>query len=359
MKILFLFPYPLEESPSQRFRFEQYWEILAKQNFKVKKLPFWSHRSWAILYKPNHHASKFLGVLLGTLRRLGVLFYASPYDFIFIHRETLPIGPPIIEWILAKILRKKIIYDFDDAIWLPNTTNENHLVAKLKWPSKVRSICTWSYKVSCGNEYLGTFARQFNKSVVVNPTTIDTRALHNPDLYQFKSSSEIITIGWTGSHSTLPYLKKIEPVLISLEKKYPGRIRFVVIADQKPQLATDNLTFVQWTKKTEIQDLLTIDIGVMPLPEDEWSRGKCGLKALQFMALRIPTIASPVGVNNSIIEHGINGFFCESPESWEEHLEKLIENPGLRLQLGEAGRQKVIQHYSEASNQENFLSLFE
>ncbi len=195
--------------------------------------------------------------------------------------------------------------------------------------------------------------------MVVNPTTIDTERMHNPDLYgNNRPYDSPLTIGWTGSHSTLKYLIQIESVLQVLEKKYPD-INFLFIANQKPELSLKNQKFVPWNKETEIADLLQIDIGLMPLPDDDWSRGKCGFKALQYMALKIPTLASPVGVNQKIIDHGVNGFLCYNEKDWLTYLEKLISNKSLREDLGKAARQKVIKHYSVLSNTANFLSLFD
>jgi hypothetical protein len=157
----------------------------------------------------------------------------------------------------------------------------------LKWRSKVESICQWSHKVSCGNEYLCAFAKKFSAYVILNPTTIDTQHRHNRTLYeQIPADGDKVVIGWTGSHSTLKYLKDIEPVLQKIEIKFPV-VRFMVIADQKPSLTLESLTYIRWIEKTEIEDLLKFDIGIMPLPGHEWAKGKCGFKALQYMALGI------------------------------------------------------------------------
>ena len=127
-------------------------------------------------------------------------------------------------------------------------------------------------------------------------------------------------IGWTGSHSTLKYLDEIQPVLHKILQEYPT-VEFIVIADRPPSLDVgSSVKFVPWNSETEIKDLLQFDIGIMPLPDDEWAKGKCGFKALQYMALELPAVASPVGVNSKIINHGVNGFLCNTPEEWEEAL---------------------------------------
>lgn len=359
MKILFLIPYPCQEAPSQRFRFEQYFQLLSKNGHSFEIQSFIAAKNWKVFYSEGRIFQKGLLLLTGFLRRIGALFLLGRFDFIFIHREVTPIGPPVFEWIIAKIFRKKIIYDFDDSIWLTDKTNEPWLEKLLRWRSKVGGICKWSYKISSGNSYLSTYARGFNENVVINPTTIDTESLHDGEskLFSSKDNKNII-IGWTGSHSTLKYLFLIEPVLQKIEKTY-NQIRFLVIADRKPKLSLQRLDFLLWNKENEAENLLLMDIGIMPLPDDEWAKGKCGFKALQYMSMEIPCVVSPVGVNTTIVEHGVTGFLAKTEKEWLASLTALIEDNLLRKRLGHAGRKKVVDHYSVTSNQRNFLSLFE
>ena len=227
-----------------------------------------------------------------------------------------------------------------------------------KWRNKVGSICKWSYKVSCGNEYLCNYATLFNRNAIYNPTTIDTENLHNRSLYTLPNHSDKIKIGWTGSHSTLKYLQELEPVLKRILNEYP-LVEFVVIADKEPVLGdVPSVRFVPWNSDTEIIDLLQLDIGIMPLPDDEWAKGKCGFKALQYMALEFPAVASPVGVNTKIIANGLNGFLCQTLREWEDALKLLIADAELRGRMGANGRKTIVEYYSVMSNSENFLSLF-
>jgi glycosyltransferase involved in cell wall biosynthesis len=354
MKILFLVPYPLKESPSQRFRFEQYFEILTKANHTFQVQSFLSKTGWRVLYRPGHFLTKASAIFFGFFKRFLILFRLPFFDYVFIHREGAPVGPPVIEWLIAKVFRKKIIYDFDDAIWLTDKVNEGAFEKIIRWRSKVVSIIRWSYKVSCGNDYLCSYARKFNQHIVLNPTTIDTVGLHIPP--DKKKHTDHIVIGWTGSHSTLKYLKEVEQVLSYLEKKYPN-LQTLVIADRKPELALQSLIFLPWTKETEASDLSKADIGIMPIPDDEWAKGKCGFKALQYMALEIPVVASAVGVNTKIITRDV-GFLGSTSAEWTIALEKLIADSSLRLAMGKKGRQKIIEHFSVASNKNNFLQLF-
>lgn len=356
---MFLVPYPLKQSPSQRFRFEQYFDILFKKKYSYEVQSFLDSQNWRVFFETGRPYLKLAALIKGFLRRMMILPRIPSFDFIFIHREMTPLGPPFFEWIISKLLRKKIIYDFDDAIWLTDRRSESWLLRSAKCRNKVKLICSWSYKISCGNEYLASFAKKYNDRVAYNPTTIDSKNWHNPDLHRSAySSHDQIVIGWTGSHSTLKYLNELTSVLHQIEMEFP-KVRIKIIADHKPNLELNSLQFVRWNEKTEIEDLLQLDIGIMPLPDDEWSKGKCGFKVLQYMALKIPAVASNVGVNSKIIENGSTGFLCNTPQEWKFALTRLLSDPVLRRQMGEHGRKKVVEHYSVAANSDNFVSLFE
>ncbi|WP_310391065.1 glycosyltransferase family 4 protein [Hymenobacter sp.] len=355
MRILFLVPYPPGRAPSQRFRFEQYLPALTAQGHYYRLAPFISVATWTILYQPGHAITKAMGILGGFGRRLGLLFTVPGYDFIFIHREAAPVGPPLFEWFIAKVLGKKIIYDFDDAIWLANTSEANKIAAGVKWHHKVADICRWAYKNSCGNAYLADYARQFNPRALINPTTIDTVHLHNR--VRDQAAPGRLVIGWTGTHSTLKYLEQVVPVLAKLEEEGLD-FEFRVISNQPPALPLRSLVFLPWRKDTEIADLLGFHVGLMPLENDLWAKGKCAFKALQYMALGIPALVSPVGMNTEVVQHGQNGFVCATPAEWEASLRQLLADAGLRQRLGVAARATIEQRYSVRANTPNFLGLF-
>jgi glycosyltransferase involved in cell wall biosynthesis len=353
MNITFLFPYPLEESPSQRFRFEQYFYTLKKHNISYKCQSFFDTKTWQVLYAKGPLLRKAEGIAAGYIRRIVVLFKLTNVSHVFIHRELTSFGPPVFEWIIAKVLRKKIIYDFDDAIWRTDLDKTERIKIALRNPSKTKKIIQWSWKVSCGNEYLCHYARQFNATVVLNPTTIDTEHLHNKIKNQH---SDRIVIGWTGSHSTLKYLEPMVPIIKKLEQEF--YFEFLVICNKKPEWDLKSLVFLPWNKDSEIEDLMKINFGLMPLPYDEWSKGKCGFKALQYMALGMPALVSPVGVNSEIVSHGIDGYLCQTAEDWEKYIRTLLSDETLRTDIGKNARKKIIEKYSVLSNEKNFLSLF-
>ncbi|OON65915.1 glycosyltransferase [Hymenobacter sp. CRA2] len=356
MRILFLTPYPHGKAPSQRFRFEQYLHFLTERGHTYHLAPFLSDETWAILYKPGHTVAKVLGILAGFLRRFLLLFSVPNYDYVFIHREAAPIGPPVIEWIIAKVLGKKIIYDFDDAIWMKDPAGEQTFISRLKYQQKVGSICRWAYKVSCGNAYLRDYARQFNPHSIINPTTLDTDNLHNRIRDQFRQERPVV--GWTGTHTTLRHLDLVWPVLERLEQEGHD-FEFRVISNQPPDYTgLKALTYRPWQKATEIDDLATFHLGLMPLVDDAWARGKCAFKALQYMSLGMPALVSPVGMNTEVVQEDQNGFVCDTPEEWYAALRRLLTDQTLRQQLGAAARRTIVERYSVASNKENFLALF-
>lgn len=233
LKVLFLLPYPLGRAPSQRFRVEMLLPLLEGLPAKYTLRPFMNAKTWDILYQKGSVFSKVSGIVGGFFNRLfTVLFEAPRYHCIFIHREAAPMGPPVFEWYLAKVLKKRIIYDFDDAIWIPNTSAENRWVTLFKAPGKVGLICKWSAVISAGNQYLCHFAQSKSTARMVQmPTVVDTV---NRYTEAKAHQSGRVTIGWTGSHSTLKYLDKMMPVLKELQKITD--FNFLVIADQKPDL---------------------------------------------------------------------------------------------------------------------------
>ncbi|MFT7345106.1 MAG: glycosyltransferase involved in cell wall biosynthesis [Lentimonas sp.] len=351
-KIIFLFPYPLDSAPSQRFRFEQYLPALKKQ-YQVNLHAFIDHETWTSLYDSGRTIFKIKKIIACFWRRFKILPKIAKSDWVFIHREASHIGPPVFEWIIAKVLRKKIIYDFDDAIWLPNYSETNANFQRLKAYWKVKPIMRWSHKICAGNHFLADFAKQQNSQVEVFPTTIDLENQHNQ---QTNQDQDPVIIGWTGTHTTMHYLDDFFPVLDELIKTH--NFVFRVITNKAPEISRGYLDYIPWNKESEIEDLAKINIGVMPLKEDIWSAGKCGFKALQYMACEIPTVLSPIGVNTTIVQNNENGILANSDSEWITELSRLIEDKQKRIQLGKAGKLTIEASYSAQTRTEQFIQLF-
>ncbi|MBE7442720.1 MAG: glycosyltransferase family 4 protein [Flavobacteriales bacterium] len=352
-KILFLTLHRPNRSPSQRFRFEQYLQFFNNEDIEYEFSYLLNEYDDKIFYSNGKIFVKAYIVIKSFFKRLRELNQIKENDIIFIQRECFMLGTSFFERRFAKS-GAKVIFDFDDSIWLQNVSEANKTFVWLKNPNKTSKIIKCSYLVIAGNEYLANYALKYNKNVVIIPTTIDTNEY-------YKNSSpknDKVTIGWSGSITTIQHFEYALPFLKELKNKFGNLIEFKVIGDANYVNEDLSIKGIAWNKETEIRDLSTFDIGIMPLPDDEWANGKCGLKGLQYMALEIPTIMSPVGVNTEIIQDGVNGFLANSNEEWFAKLESLILSEDLRVKLGKAGRQTVIKKYSVVANKDYFLSLF-
>jgi glycosyltransferase involved in cell wall biosynthesis len=351
--IHFWVPYPVKVAPSQRFRVELFLPLLKQQGFSFQVLCFFDLKTWNILYVQGKHFSRFIGTVKGFFRRVNHLFRSVKADYIFINREAAPLGPPVFEWMLAYVFRKKIIYDFDDAIWIPGSGKIGFLKKLLKSAWKVKYIIKWAHKVAGGNEFLCNYARQYNSNVFIIPTIVDTDAGHNK-LKNHLEGNRII-VGWTGSHTTLQNLSKIEELIKSLKTEMD--FGFLIISNRPPDWNFDFI-FQKWDEKTESDDLLKMHIGIMPSEKGPWFEGKCGFKLIQYQACGIPTIASPVGVNSLITLHEKTGFLASNNEEWKNYLKRLITDTQLRVQMGKEGRKHIEEKYSLNSQRLAFISLF-
>lgn len=351
-KIAFVVPYPHGVAPGQRFRYEQYLTYLSEY-FEIKEFHFLDEHTNKVLYLKGNFFKKAFGIVSSFLRRFLQLREIKNYDAVFVFREASLVGPPIFEWILAKRYKKPMLFDFDDAIWLPNVSEANRFWSWLKNHNKTSKIISWSKVVIAGNSYLSNYARQFNNNTLIIPTTIDT-SYHLPEKKQ-KNTEDKIIIGWTGSDTTIRHFKMAYPIFEEIAKLFPGKIEYRLISNKPVNDAPVEVNFIAWNKQSEIDDLAQIDIGIMPLPDDEWSRGKCGFKGLQYMALSIPSVMSPIGANVDIIENGINGYLPKSDEEWVKVLSDLIKNKEQRINIGLNGRKTIETKYSVYSQKQNYL----
>ena len=269
-------------------------------------------------------------------------------------RETALLGPPSSRCLCA--LGVPLIFDDDDGLSSVKLRSSNGYLSYLKFPGKTRTICRLAAHVMAGNEYLADYARAVNERVTVIPTTVDTEKY----TVEPKADSDPPIIGWTGSYSTVQHLRTLAGALRRLSERERFRLR--VIGAEGVSL--DGLEGVEvevlpWRSETEVADLRPLDVGIMPLPEDRWSRGKCGMKALQYMGLAIPTVCSPVGVNSDIIRDGENGFLAATEDEWVEKLARLLRSPELRARLGRAGRETIEARYSAAVQAPRVLQIIE
>jgi glycosyltransferase involved in cell wall biosynthesis len=357
-KILFIVQHRLNRSPGQRYRCEQYVPYLRQQGFECTYSPvIVDAEEDQALYRSINLLDKAGIFIKSFARRIRDVWRASHYDIVFIYREAFPIGWVFFERLL-KLTGATIVLDFDDAIWLPTVSEVNRSLQWLKNPEKINKIITLSNLVIVGNTYLGAYAKRFNKKVVVFPSTI------NLDYYKFplaqsaaKNSGKII-IGWSGSHTTIEHFEIITPVLKKLKEKYGDNVIFKVYGD--PDYRNDSLGIVgtAWSHESEVEVIGSFDIGIMPLPDNEWSKGKCAMKGLLYMGMGVPAVLAAVGMNTDVINDGVTGFLAANDEEWFNKLSLLIENNDLRKKIGLAGRSVVEKSFSCQAKHEEYVNIF-
>lgn len=354
-KVLILCIHPVNTVPGQRFRFEEFLTHLKANGYDITFSPQLSLNDKKIFHEPGHYFQKFSIVIKGIIKRLRETLTIKKYDLVFVHRQAFVLGTA---WFEKKIGKKvPMIFDFDDAIWMQNVSDANKKLGFLKNSLKTAEIIQASSMVFAGNEYLAAYARQRNNNVKLVPTTIDMTVYRNTR--ERRQGTEPVCIGWSGSFSTIQHFKTAIPALKRIKEKYGDRVRFMIMGDGNyycDELQTQGLP---WKAATEVDDLSQIDIGIMPLPADDWAKGKCGLKGLQYMALGIPTLMSPVGVNKDIIQHGVNGFLPETENEWVDIISMLVENKEHREKVGEAGRQTVLEKYSVDAWKDKYVEYFD
>ena len=325
MKILFLVQ-GLDVAAS-RYRVLQYLPYLKEHGVQATVLPFQK----------------------GFFKKLKLFKSVNEYDILFIQRKRFP-----VLWL--KYIRKnarRIVYDFDDSVMYRNSKAANpESNTRVKM---FKNMVNASDYVIAGNEYLQKNTTPFTHNVTIIPSPIDM------SLYPLKKYSEKndnITLGWIGATGSIHYLEKMKPVFEALGKKYED-LRLKIICNVF--FDCDNITVEKklWSEQEEVADIQNLDIGLMPLMDDPWSHGKCGLKILQCLATGVPVVCSPAGVNKEIVKNGVHGFWANTREEWIEKLEILINDPVRRERMGMEGRKRVIEHYSLEANAPRMLKIFQ
>jgi glycosyltransferase involved in cell wall biosynthesis len=336
MRVLAIVPYPTGHVPGQRYRIEQWAPRLEREGIGVAVRPFLRPEDLDVLYRPGHPLRKAWGVLRGQAQRVRDL-RPDGHTVAYVYREASFLPFTWAERVIAR--RMPLLYDFDDAIYLPAVSPANAWARALKSPRKVDALCRLAAHVSVGNETLAVWTRERARAVTVLPSTIDTAAYEVAD----RPPNPRPVVGWTGSGTTVPYLRSLGPALRELRQRIDFELRVVGASLEMPGV---DVRLVPWRAVTEVVDLHPMDVGLMPLPDDEWARGKCGMKALQYMACGIPPVVSPVGVNANMVQDGTSGFHARTDREWVDRLFALLRNPALRAEMGRAARRAVVEGYS-------------
>lgn len=348
-KVLFFTRYA-EMGASSRYRFFQYIPYLNQNGFDCTVSSLFDNDYLMHRYQVGS-PSKW-HIIKAYLHRLIQLININKFDLIVIEKELFPYFPAWPEKLIS-LLNIPFIVDYDDALFHQYDQHQNTIIRMLLG-KKISNVMRYSQLVVAGNSYLSDYAKNSeSQNVKIIPTVID---LARYPVKRASYSSQRVKIGWIGSPSTVNYLVDIEDVLIDVCAKTNAEL--VIIGVEKSPFKSFVPTLLPWSKDSEVDNMKLFDIGIMPLPDSPWERGKCGFKLIQYMGCHVPVIASSVGVNNDIVDDGINGFLVSNNQEWKESLFKLIDDESLRRSMSAAGRKKVELEYSLQVTENKILDLY-
>ncbi len=342
MRLGFLALHQPDSSPSQRYRVEAFLPALQQAGIECDYAWVLDREDLRIFYGSAPAYRKGLVAARALARRVASLTRLRRWDVVLVQREAFFLLGAWSEWLAAKAA--PLVFDFDDAIWMHAVSPGNRRFAFLKNVDKVAELVRMSHTVIAGNRYLADWARQYRPQVELVPTCVDTRVFRPAPAG--RSEQAPVTIGWSGSPSTVAHLRTIVPALTALKSRYGERISLRAMGDPSLQVPELGLRGEAWSPSAELAFLQSLDIGLMPLPDDEWTRGKCGLKGLVSMASGAATVMSPVGVNTEIVTDHVDGLLASTQAEWERALSELVEEGALRRRLAQAGRETVEARYS-------------
>lgn len=341
MKVLFLTRYPLEGA-SSRYRVFQYLPHLERLGVEPTVQSFMDAAMYRLTFRPGRQAAKARATAAAIARRVSTLNRASDYDIIYMQRELLPLGPPLLERRLAA-RGARLIFDYDDALFIKKPSRYNVAATWLRAPEKLYEVFSLSRCVVAGNDWLRDVAAKYAHRAVTVEVAEDTdRIAMRPP----QSNDNGVLIGWLGSFSTVKYLRLIEPVLRRIHARYPF-VRFEVMGGDfdLPGLPVTN---TPWSLDGELAALSRFDIGLMPLPMEDWSKGKSGGKARTYMAAGVPAVVAGIGYNLELVRDGETGLLAHSEDDWERHIAALVEDPVRRQCIGEAARSDIVNRFAPA-----------
>ena len=352
-KILVICPFPQGIAASQRLKYEQYFDNWREHGYDITISSFMDKKLWDIVYTNGNYVNKVLGTLCGYYRRLRDIFYLKRYDLVYVHMWVTPLGTSLFERIF-RALSKKILYDIEDNVWMGKRSKTNPIISALKGTSKANYLIKVSDHVITSSPFLNEYCSAINKhnACTYISSSVDTERFVPTNSY---TNARKVTIGWTGTFSSREYLDLLRNVFLRLGQRCDFKLR--IIGNFKYELPGVDLEVIQWKEESEVEDLQEIDIGIYPLVDDEWVLGKSGLKAIQYMAFGLPTVATNVGNTPKIIQHMRNGWLVKTEEEWIQALETLITSPELRHKLGHTARATVVEKYSTNAIRSSYLEI--
>ena len=346
-------PFPEGVAAGQRLKYEQYFNHWESNGYSIKTSSFMDEEMWSVVYTKGNLIKKIVGTIKGYIQRVRQIFSISDYDLVYVFMWVTPFGFSFFERVY-KHLSNKLIYDLEDNAMMGKSNKLNPLMSILRGTGKVKFLVKNADHVITSSPFLNEdcLKTNINKSCTYVSSSIDMERFTVKNNY---SNSDTIVIGWTGTFSSLPYLDDIRDVFLELRKKVNFKLR--IIGNFDYDFPGIDLEVIRWSKENEINDLNGIDIGIYPLPKDKWVLGKSGLKAIQYMSLGLPTVATDVGTTPMIINHMENGLLVSDRDDWVNALETLIKDPALRKKLGSKARTHMEENYSTEVIGTTYLSI--
>ncbi|MEE9162585.1 MAG: glycosyltransferase family 4 protein [Candidatus Neomarinimicrobiota bacterium] len=336
MKILLLSRYD-RKGGSSRVRFYQYLPYLARQGVEVKPAPLLNDDYVNRFYAGQ--SKNWGSIIQAYWRRIAVLLKSHSYDLLWIQGELFPSLPAWGERAL-RLLKIPYVVDYDDAIFHRYDQHASRVV-RLMLGKKIDRVMRGATLVIAGNNYLAERAKKAGaERIEYLPSIIDIERYE----VRSKPKEQTLEIGWIGTQATVHYLAAIYQALSDIHSM--GGVTITLLGPRDAPLEGMPYRILPWSEDKEVSEIKKFDVGIMPLPDEPWERGKCGFKLIQYMACGLPVVGSPVGVNRDIIEQSVNGFAAETHEEWVRALVRLKEDPQLRHMMGQNGRKKVEEHYS-------------
>ena len=351
--ILIICPFPQGVAAGQRLKYEQYLKHWRENGYAVTISSFMDMSMWEVVYTQGNYLPKVLGTLRGHCRRIRDVFRINRYDLVYIFMWVTPFGSSFFER-LYRLLSRRLIYDIEDNIFMKQNSVVNPFVKMLKGTGKASYLIKTADHVITSSPFLNDYCLGINslKACTYISSSVDSNRFIPTNTYNNKKA---VTIGWTGTFSSKIYLDLLRDVFLELNQLIDFKLR--VIGNFQYDLPGIDLEVIQWKKETEVEDLQGIDIGIYPLVQDDWVMGKSGLKAIQYMAFGLPTVATNFGTTPKIIKHMVNGWLVRTDKEWVNALEALIKDPTLRRKLGEAARRTVVDNYSIDAVKSHYLSI--
>jgi glycosyltransferase involved in cell wall biosynthesis len=299
-------------------------------------------------YLKSHGVDGVVSLYPRSLKENTQFFRNLPqYDIVFLQRKRF--NQPRLRWLRKRA--KRIVYDFDDSVMYRNSKAKDP-VSQTRRKRFIQMIKASDFVIA-GNKFLREQVVPIHPDVEVIPTSIDQERYQMKD---YSASKERVTIGWIGDHGSIHYLEKMGPILDRIGERY-ARCELKIVCDIFFDCKKIFVIKKQWRLDEEVEDLQSFDIGLMPLADDPWSWGKCGLKIVQYQGVGLPVVCTPVGVNRDLVEDGVTGFWAKTPVEWEEKISVLIEDALMRKKLGQEGRKRVLKEYTVQSSAPRLFSV--